>query len=102
GQRSGQQCRKVAAMKMIVGRAKGGLDFRSQRSALQSASVVPPPLVDRKRTHARRVHRMLEPEPMEQPRRIGAYLDAGAYLTELRCLFVDGHVAIGLQHEQPR
>ncbi len=100
GQRRSQQRCEIAAMEMIVGRAERRLDLRSQRSALQGAAVVPAPLMHAGRPYAPRIHRVLEAETMQQPRRIGADLDAGADLAESRRRFVHMDVATRLQHRE--
>jgi hypothetical protein len=95
--RIGQQRREITAMEMIVRRAECRLDLRTQRSALQGAAIIPAPLMHAGRPHAPRLHRLLDAEPVQQPRRIGADLNAGPDLAELRRLLVDLNIAAGLQ-----
>ena len=52
------------------------------------------------RAHAARIHRVAEAETAQQARRIGADLDAGADLAELRRLLVDVDVAARLQDRE--
>src|SRR5262245_16730498 len=88
-QRVGQKVGKIGAVEVVIRRAEGCFDLRPQRYALQAASIVPAPLMDLARTHTDRIHRRLETQPLQQPRRVGTDLDASADPGDARRLLVD-------------
>ncbi len=99
-QRVGQQVGEIGAVEVIVRRTEGLLDQSADGRALQGAAVVPAALVHGLRKDADPVHGRAQAEPMEQPRGVGADLDAGADLADARRLLVDLHVEAGLQQMQ--
>src|SRR5260370_39189242 len=89
-------------MEVIVGRAEVALAFAGQRLPSEFAPVVPSAQDDRVRPHSQAAHRLLESEPMEDSRRVGAYLDAGADLAQFGGLFEHLNVEAGASKRQRR
>src|SRR5271155_2361430 len=69
-------------MKMIIRSAEVTLACVSQRLSRELAPVVPSAEDQSLRPHAATAPRLIESEALEDSRRVGAYLDAGAYLAQ--------------------
>src|SRR5215472_7754433 len=96
-QDAGNCAMQVGAMKGVVGRAERRLDRLPQWRAKQKASIVPAPLVERARFDARPSQRVRDPEPIQNARRVGADIDAGADFAERFGLLVDLDLESGAQ-----
>src|SRR5439155_22693685 len=101
-QRVGEKIYKIRAMEVVVRRAEGSLDLGPEWSALQDASIVPAPLMHRAWPRAEGVHRGLEAQPQQDPRGVGANLDACADFGDVRRLLIDVNVEPHLQELQRR
>src|SRR5882672_3542962 len=101
-QRVGQKIYKIRAVEVVVRRAEGRLDLGSEWSALQGASIVPAPLMHRAWPRADGVHRSPEAQPQQEPRGVGADLDACADFGDVRRLLIDVDVEPHLQELQRR
>src|SRR5271156_419166 len=82
-------------MEVIVGGAEIVFAFVGQRLSGEFAPVIPSTDDDCLRPHAEAAHRLFESEALQDSRCVGAYLDAGADLAEVACLFEDLHVVAG-------
>ena len=91
-QRFGEKIYKIRAMEVVVRRAEGSLDFGPEWSTLQDASIVPAPLMHRAWPRAEGVHRGPEAQPQQDPRGVGADLDACADFGDVRRLLIDVNV----------
>ena len=69
-------------MEVVVGRAEVALACVGERLAGELAPVVPSADDDRVWSYSNAAHRLLESEPIEDSRRVGTYLDAGADLAQ--------------------
>src|SRR5260221_8147956 len=69
-------------MEVIVGRAEVALACIGQRLPRKLEPVVPSANNYRGRAYARATHRLFESEAIEDSRRVGTYLDAGADLAQ--------------------
>src|SRR5580658_4647529 len=74
-------------MEVVVRCPEVTLACAGQRLSSELAPVVPSADDDRVRPHSHAPHRLLQSESMEDSRRVGAYLDAGANLAQLGGLF---------------
>ena len=85
---------------MIVRRAERLFDQLADRRPLKRAAIVPAALMHRPRKDANIVHRYAQAEPMQQPRGVGADLNARANLADPRRLLMDLDVDAGVQEMQ--
>ena len=69
-------------MEVVVGRAEVALACVGKRLPSELAPIVPSTDDDRVWTHSHAAHRILEAQPIEDSRRVGTYLDAGADLAQ--------------------
>src|ERR1700687_1801101 len=76
-------------MEIIIGCAEVALAGVGQRLAREHPPVIPAPDYDRTRPHSEATKRFLESEPIEDSRRVGTYLDAGADFAEFGGLLED-------------
>ena len=102
GQGAGQRRQQVGAVDLVVREAEGGLERLGERRAQQRAAVVPAALVPGERPDARPRELLGEPEPVQDPRRVRADLDAGADLAQRGRLLVDLDVEAGAEQRQRR
>ncbi|WP_051397294.1 hypothetical protein [Bradyrhizobium elkanii] len=84
-------------MEVVVRGTEGGLDLRPERCVLQGASIVPAPLMSRARPHTDSIYRRLKAQPQQEPRGVGADLNACADFGDVRRLLIDMHVKSSLQ-----
>jgi hypothetical protein len=89
-------------VEVVVWRAEGRLDLKPESCALQGASIVPPPLMHCTWSHPDGIHRGFEPEPQQEPGRVGTDLYACADLGDVRRLLIDMGVETSLQKLQRR
>ena len=89
-------------MEVIVRRAEVTLACVGQRLASEFATVVPSADDDRVGPHSEAAHRLLESESMEDSRRVGTYLDAGADLAQLGGLFEHANIEASASKRQRR
>src|SRR5262249_1987945 len=78
-------------------RAEFLLDRWAERGAHQETAVVPAALVEGARPDAAGAEPFGKSEPMQQPRRVRADVDAGADFTQRLCLLINVHVETGPQ-----
>jgi len=69
---------QIGAVKGVIGRAEFLLDHSAERRTHQEAPVVPAPLIEGGGLHAAGTEALGKPEPVQQPRRVRADVDAGA------------------------
>ena len=89
-------------MEVVVGRAEVALACVGERLSRKLAPVVPSTYDGRVRPHSHAAHRLLESESIEDARRVGTYLDAGADLAQFGGLFEDLNVEAGASKRQRR
>src|ERR1700738_1216769 len=80
----GKNVEQFGAMEVIIGGAEVSLAGVGQGLPSDHAPVVPRANDGRARPHSEEAQRLLKSEPMENSRRIGTYLDAGADLAQFR------------------
>ena len=76
-------------MEVVVGRAEVALACVGQWLSGELAPVVPSADDNRAWSYSRAAHRLFESEPIEDSRRVGTYLDAGADLAQFGGLLED-------------
>jgi hypothetical protein len=89
-------------MEMVIRRAESCLDIGPERSVLQGAPIVPPPLMHRAWPRADGVHRSPKAEPQQKPRSVRADLNASADFGDTRRLLIDVDVEADIQELQRR
>jgi hypothetical protein len=81
--RRGENIEQFGAVEVIIGSAEVTLAGVGQGLASEHAAVIPAADDGRARPHSHAAHRLLESEALEDSRRVGTYLDAGADLAQL-------------------
>jgi hypothetical protein len=99
-QRAGERGQQVGAVHLVVREAEGLDDGIAQVGAQQRAPVVPSALVPGQRADAHPGQVVGQPQAVQDARRVGADLDAGADLADGRSALVDVDVEAGLQERQ--
>ena len=89
-------------MRLVVRKAERVLDGLAQRRTKQRPAILPAPLMNPLTAHAGPRELPGEPETVQDPRGVGADLDAGADFGERSRLFVHMHVEPGSQQGQGR
>src|SRR5580704_968630 len=102
GKRGAQKVEQIGPMEVIVGRAEVAFTRVGQRLSRELAPVVPSAKDDGVRPHSEAAHRLLESEPAQNSRRVGAYLNAGADLAQFRGLLKYVDVEAGASQRQRR
>jgi hypothetical protein len=77
-----QNTEQVGAMSMVIGRAETRLRLAAQRCPKEALAGVPGTVVAPLRTDGDPRQRLVQAQPPEHPRRIGAELDAGPDLSK--------------------
>jgi hypothetical protein len=98
--RRGKNVEQFGAVEIIVGRAEVTLAGVGERLAREHAAVIPAADHDRARAHSEAAEPFLESEPIEDSRRVGTYLDAGADFAEFGGLFEDMNLEAGTGKRQ--
>jgi hypothetical protein len=102
GNRSAKQIKQVGAMEVLVGRAEVAFTRGGQRLSRKLAPVVPSAEDDGVRPHSEAAHRLLESEPTQDSRRVGAYLNACPDLAQFGGLLEYLDVEAGTSKRQRR
>src|SRR5262245_36660723 len=89
-------------MRLVMRKAESCFDGAGQWGAQQSAAVLPAPLVPGERTHTHFGEFVRKPQPMQDARRVGADLDAGANLAQDSRTFVNVYIEAGVQEGKRR
>ena len=87
-------------MEVVVRRAEVTLACVGQRLSRKLAPVVPSADDGRVRPNSHAAHRLLESESIEDARRVGTYLDAGADLAQFGGLFEHPNIEAGASKRQ--
>src|SRR5580700_6615870 len=93
---------QVAAMQRVVWSVESRLNRFPEWGTDQKAAVVPATLVEGLRPDAALGELFGDPEAMENARRIGADINAGADLAERPRLLIDVHIKSGAQQRRRR
>ena len=89
-------------MEVVIRRAEGALAGVGQRLPRELAPVVPSAEDDSVRPHSEAAHLLLESEPAQNSRRVGAYLNAGSDLAQFGGLLEYLDVEAGASKRQRR
>ena len=79
-------------MHLVVREAKRGLDGLGERGTKERPAVVPAALMPGQGLHAHFRQGVGEAEAMQDARSVGTDLDAGPYLAQRPCSFIDVHI----------
>jgi len=93
---------RSARLEVIVRRAEVKFACVGQRLSSKLAPVVPSADDNCVRPHSHAAHRLRKPEPIQDSRRVRAYLDAGADLAQFSGLLEDLNVEAGASKRQRR